>query len=457
MRTPSIGGLGLLLLLQACAAQTPAPPAPQASEEAMPSLKLERYTLPNGLEVILQHDDRLPLVTVNLWYHVGAINEQPGLFGFAHLFEHMMFQGSPNVGKDQFIKLLEQIGGTHINGSTTFDRTNYFETVPASELETVLWMESDRMGFLLDSLTEADLKNQIDVVQNERRQTVDNRPYGLAEERLTQLLYPAPHPYFGDVIGSMKDIAAAKLSDVQAFFKRYYTPANATLTIAGDFETKTTKSLIERYFGSLKGAPKPKRPELSAPKLDLPITVTLEEPIGKLNRIVLAWPLPPRFHKDSFALELLAHVISGTRSSRLDRKVSFESKIAENVTAYTLQYQAGGRFIIDLRLKPGVSLDEGQAAIESVLSDLNRRPPSADELEQALNTHESYLIQSLESLSRRADRLQTYNHYLGDPDRLAWEVQSLRAVTVDDLIQAAKTYLGPKRITLRMAPKGAQK
>src|SRR5919107_2112916 len=218
----------------------------------VPSIVFEKYVLDNGLEVILSEDHRLPLTAVNLWYHVGPANEIPGRTGFAHLFEHMMFQGSKHVAADTHFKLLEAAGASDINGTTDFDRTNYFETVPSNQLELALWMESDRMGYLLDVLDEKALANQRDVVRNERRQSLENRPYGVPEEVLYQTLYPAGHPYHGVVIGSHADLAAAQLGDVQQFFRQYYTPNNASLAIVGDFDPAAARALVEKYFGGLK-------------------------------------------------------------------------------------------------------------------------------------------------------------------------------------------------------------
>ena len=221
----------------------------------IPKLDIEKYTLPNGLDVILSQDHRVPLVGVDVWYHVGPAYEAPGRTGFAHLFEHMMFQGSKHVPGDSHFRLLEGAGGTGLNGTTSFDRTNYFETVPANQLELALWLESDRMGFLLDEVDQAKLTNQQDVVRNERRQSTENAPYGIVQEAMFQALFPSGHPYHGVVIGSHADIQAAKLEDVRSFFKQYYAPNNASLAIAGDFDKAATKKLIEKYFGSLKRGP----------------------------------------------------------------------------------------------------------------------------------------------------------------------------------------------------------
>src|SRR5262245_60403095 len=241
------------LLLPVAVAQTRAQ-AP-ASTADVPRLPFQTFTLPNGLQVILSQDRRLPLVAVNLWYHVGPANEEPGRTGFAHLFEHLMFQGSKHTPPDSHFPMLEAAGATDINGTTDFDRTNYFETVPSNQLELALWIESDRMGYLLDTVDQGALSNQQDVVRNERRQSLENVPYGIAEEAVVHLLYPKGHPYYGSVIGSHEDIQAAKLDDVKDFFKRYYAPNNASLAIVGDFEPASARALVQKYFGSLKRGP----------------------------------------------------------------------------------------------------------------------------------------------------------------------------------------------------------
>lgn len=452
--TPS---LYALLFASALGCKTTGTMDPKSSDDAV-SIPHEKYQLDNGLEVILHQDTRLPLVAVSIWYHVGAIDEVEGRSGFAHLFEHMMFQASPHVGEDQFFRILEQIGGTSLNGTTNFDRTNYFETVPSHELETALWLESDRMGFLLASLTKKSLDVQIGVVQNERRQSVENREYGLMSEKLTQTLYPKPHPYYGDVIGSMEDIGAATLEDVRDFFRTYYTPANATLVIAGDFETANAKALVDKYFGSLTGRPKPPRRDVPAPPIEEAVRIDFEEPVAKLPKISIAWRGPSSYEEDTAALDLLSHVISGTRSARLDKRVSHDEQIAQSVTAYFAEHTSGGVFQIDLVARPGRTLAEAEAAIREVLAGFEKNPPTEAELTRAKNSQETSIVRGLEELGGfggRAERLQVYNHYLGDPGRVAWDLERYRSVTVDDLKRVLKTYLNDKSVTILATPKGA--
>ena len=459
----ALGGLGpalvgALALQTACATSSTMREAPRqgaGDEAATVDIPYESYTLDNGLKVILHQDNRLPLVAVSVWYDVGALHERPGRSGFAHLFEHMMFQGSPHVGEDRHFATLEEVGGSQVNGTTSFDRTNYFETVPSNALEVALWLEADRMGFLLDSLTAESLANQIDVVRNERRQSVESRPYGLMDEFITQTLYPAPHPYHGNVIGSLEDIGAATLEDVREFFSTYYTPANATLTLAGDIDLPRTKALVEKYFGPLEGRPKPDRPSVGPPRLDAARVIDFDEPVGRLPRLSVVWPGPPAFSEDAAALDLLAHVISGTRSSRLDTKVSFEDPLAQSVTAYFREYSAGGQFQIDITLQPGRTLDEALAAVDEVLAGLDGAPPTPEELTRAKNAIETRKLFGLERLGGfggRAEQLQTYNHYLGDPGRFEWDLERYRGVTLDDLRRVKRTWLDAARLVVEASP-----
>src|SRR5687768_3805114 len=266
----------------------------RATPTDIPRLAFEKYTLPNGLDVILSQDRRLPMVAVNLWYHVGPANEEPGRTGFAHLFEHMMFQSSKHVPPDSHFPLLEAAGATGVNGTTDYDRTNYFETLPANQLELALWIESDRMGYLLDTVDQAALANQQDVVRNERRQSLENAPYGIVEEAVVHMLYPKGHPYYGYVIGSHEDIQAAKLADVKDFFKRYYAPNNASLAIVGDFDPAIARSLVEKYFGTLKrGLPVPPI-NVTTPPITSERRATVEDRI-ELPRLYMAWLTSPIF------------------------------------------------------------------------------------------------------------------------------------------------------------------
>src|SRR5262245_31631442 len=281
-----------VIAILAGACRSTAPPNAPAAASDIPKIEFEKFTLPNGLDVILSEDHRLPLVAVNVWYHVGPANEDPGRTGFAHLFEHMMFQGSKHVPGDLHFKTVESVGGSDANGTTDFDRTNYFETMPADRLETALWLESDRMGYLLDDLDQGKLSKQQDVVRNERRQSVENAPYGIVEEALFHQLFPKEHPYYASVIGSHADIQAAKLEDVKSFFKLYYAPNNASLVIVGDIDKAATRSLVEKYFGTLKRGQDVPKPNVKTPPIAGERRQVVQDRV-ELPRVYVAWLTSP--------------------------------------------------------------------------------------------------------------------------------------------------------------------
>ena len=409
----------------------------------VPKLEFEKYTLPNGLDVILRKDDRLPVVAVDLWYHVGPANEEKGRTGFAHLFEHMMFQCSKHVPCDQHFQLLEGAGASDINGTTDYDRTNYFETLPSNQLELALWLESDRMGYLLDKVDQAALANQQDVVRNERRQSVENQPYGLAEEAIVQSLYPAGHPYYGNVIGSHEDIQAAKLADVQNFFKQYYAPNNASLAIVGDIDVAQTKSLVEKYFGTLKkGAAVPKI-TAETPKITAERRKVVPSRV-ELPRVYMAW-ITPAFYKEGDAdADVTATLLGGGRSSRLYKKLVYEKQIAQDVAASQYSLVLGSIFQIQVTARQGHTVEEIEKALDEELNTLRTTPPDASEVERARNTIETNIVGGLESLGGFggvADRLNAYNHYLGTPDYLQQDVARYRAVTPATVQTFANSYL----------------
>ena len=300
-------------LCSAALLAAPAKPMPQ-----IPEIKFQKFTLPNGLDVILHEDHSTPIVGVNVWYHVGSKDERPGRTGFAHLFEHMMFQGSKHFDKVYFGPI-QSVGG-RLNGSTAMDRTNYWETVPSNYLELALWMESDRMGFLLPAMTQAKLDNQRDVVKNERRQSYENRPYGLVHETILAALYPPDHPYSWPTIGSMQDITAASREDIADFFRRYYHPGNASLCIAGDFDPAEAKRLVEKYFGPIPAGPKVVHPKPSTPELTEEKRIHMTDHVG-LARVYIVWPTPRHFTPEDAALDILGHVLGGGRTSRMFRSL----------------------------------------------------------------------------------------------------------------------------------------
>ena len=386
-----------------------------ADSAGIPEIRFEKYTLPNGLEVVLHEDHTVPIVATNVWYHVGSKNERPGRTGFAHLFEHMMFQGAQHHDADYFGPL-QKVGG-RVNGSTSHDRTNYWENVPSAFLELALWMEADRMGFLLPAMTQQRLDNQRDVVKNERRQSYENRPYGLAEETILAAMYPAEHPYNWPVIGSMADVTAASRDDVQNFFRRYYHPGNASLCIAGDFDPAQAKCWVAKYFGPLPSGPKVAKMQPQPAMLTRNERIRMEDRVG-LPRLYLNWHSVPDFAADEAELEILGDVLSGGKTSRLYRRLVREKQIAQEVWSYQDSGEISGRFYVIATARPGHRLDELEAAIDEEIQRLRQEPPTADEIARATSGREARLLRALESVGGfggRADRLNMYNVLTGDP------------------------------------------
>jgi predicted Zn-dependent peptidase len=427
--------------------------APDNPAVDLPQLAFEKYTLGNGLEVILHEDHRMPEVAVNVWYKVGARDEAPGKTGFAHLFEHVMFQGTKHVAEDKHFEYLQKAGASNVNGSTSADRTNYFEVVPSNQLALALWLESDRMGFLLERPGfKATLDNQRDVVKNERRQRTENRPAGLLSKVLLESLYAPDHPYFHEVIGSMEDLSAASVADVQAFFRTYYAPGNATLTVAGDFDKAKTKDLIETYFGPIPaGGPVPRR---SAPEVKLPASkrVLMEAKIQQ-PQLHLAYPSPPNFAPGDRELDLLANVLGHGKSSRLFKRLVYDLKIAQSISASQNSQLLASDFVITASPMPGHTVDELLNVIDEEIAALQAKPIDAAELDRAKNQIESDTVRSLESLHARAERLQHYNLLLGDPGFLTEDLRRYRAVDVAAIQRIAQQVLRKDgRVVITVAP-----
>ena len=421
----------------------------------MPTIEFEKYTLANGLEVIVSEDHRLPLVAVNLWYHVGPANEDRGRTGFAHLFEHMMFQGSRHVPGDLHFKSLEGAGASSINGTTDFDRTNYFETVPADRLELALWLESDRMGFLLDKVDQANLSNQQDVVRNERRQSVENRPYGIIEEALFHQLFPATHPYYASVIGSHADIQAARLDDVKNFFKLYYAPNNASLAIVGDIDKAATKALVEKYFGSFKSGPPVPTPDVRTPPITAERRAVVTDRI-ELPRVYMAWLTPPIYAPGDADADVASSVLGSGRSSRLYKKLVYEQQIAQDVSASQYSLTLGSVFSIEATARPGHTAEEIERALEAELKAFRETGPDQSEIDRARNVIETRIVQGLETLGGFggvADRLNMYNHYLRNPGFIADDIKRYRAVTPATVKAFSEQQLAPSaRVVVHGVP-----
>ena len=407
-----------------------------------PEIKFEKYELPNGLTVITHEDHRLPLVAVDLWYHVGPLNERPGRTGFAHLFEHMMFEGSEHVGEKAHIKIVQSAGATSVNGTTDFDRTNYFETMPSNQLGLALWLESDRMGFLMEGLNRELLTNQRDVVRNERRQG-EGRPYYVALEQTFHLLFPKDHPYYGAVIGSHADIESARVADVRDFHQQYYTPNNASIAVAGDFDPVKLKALLEKYFGPIpKGPPVP--PVIAVtPPITEQKRATVTDTV-QLPRLTIAWLTPPRFTPDAYSAETAAFALGGGKASRLDEELVYKSQTAQSVSCETTELKLTGVTICEVVAKPSVKLEDLEAAFWSQLGKLQSDGPTADEVASAKALSLTAKISGLQRLGGFggvADTLDSYNQYTGDPGFLPKDVAMTEAVTKESTKAAAVKYL----------------
>jgi zinc protease len=417
--------------------------APADAAPTLPIVKAEKLTLPNGLEVILDEDHRTPIVTVNIWYHVGSKDEAERRSGFAHLFEHMMFQGSKHVPEDTFFKQLEKVGATGINGSTTIDRTNYHETVPANQLELALWLESDRMGFLLDHAGEETFKSQRDVVKNERRQRHENAPYGLVREFMLAETFPKDHPYHLPTSGSMADLDAAQIGDVHAFFRKFYVPNNATLTLSGDFDKKKATALIEKYFAPIpRGGDVPRKgPWPVAPHGE---TVMQIDANVELPRVYVTWVTPPSFAAGDAELELAGRVLAGSKTSRISKRLVHDLQIAQSVSAGQQSNELASEFSIVATAKPGHTAEELLHVIDEEVAKLRQDGVTDAELARVKSSIIATTVFGLERSGSRADQLNYYNHYTGDPNFLARDLARTGQATPEAVGNAVKTFLKPK-------------
>ena len=442
----------LLLLLSSVplAAQSPAPRRLE--------VPYRQVTLANGLTVILHRDASVPVVSVNVWYHVGSANERPGRTGFAHLFEHLMFEGSKNVPEGAFDTLLESAGGDN-NGSTNNDRTNYYEDLPANALELALYLESDRMGFLLDTMSPERVHGQRDVVKNERRQSYENRPYGMASLELDRMLWPAGHPYSWPTIGEMADLTAASYEDVVAFFKKYYTPNNASLVIAGDIDLDRTQALVEKWFGSLPAGPAVEPVAPPAAILTGVTRRTLTDRV-QLPQLTLGWLTPPAYAPGDAALDIASSVLSGGKNSRLYKRLVYDMQIAQDVSAYQQSRPLGGSFIIEATARPGKSLADIQKVIDEEVDRLRREPPDAREVQRAINQTEAAFYRSMErvgSYRGKADQLNAYFAAGGSPDYFAEDLARYTSLSPTDIQAAVRRWLpADRRVELIVEPEAAK-
>jgi len=426
-------------------AQTPAPKL---------EVKYTQFTLPNGLTVILHEDHSVPVVTTNMWYHVGSAREKPGRTGFAHLFEHLMFMGSGHVKPGEFDEWLEESGGDN-NGSTETDRTNYWINVPSNALELALFLESDRMGYLLESMTPKTVDAQRDVVKNERRQSYENRPYGMAEPTLGEMLYPPGHPYHWPVIGYMDDLTAASYQDVVEFFKMYYAPANASLVVAGDIDSAKARALIEKWFSDVKAG----RPAEAMKPVPVELTGVQKKTLTdrvQLPRIYDAWLTPPHFAPGDAALDVVADILAGGKNSRLYKRLVYDMQIAQDVNAGQGSATLSSSFQIIATARPGHTVAELQTVIDEEIRKLQKEPPTAHELQRSINQIEASFYSRLERVGGfggKADQLNAYYTETGRPDYFNEDLARYRALSASDIQAAAAKYLLlDKRVELSVEP-----
>jgi zinc protease len=447
--------LVVVLLTAPLAAQSPAPSSPAPAPLEVP---YRQFQLPNGLNVILHQDRSIPVAAVNVWYHVGSANEKTGRTGFAHLFEHLMFEGSKHVPEGQFDILLEAAGANN-NGSTTNDRTNYIIDVPTNALELALFLESDRMGYLLDAMPPEQVNSQRDVVKNERRQSYENRPYGMASLEIDQMLWPEGHPYSWPVIGYMEDLTAASQQDVTEFFKKYYAPNNASLVIAGDIDFDRTRALVEKWFGELPRGPAVEPVAPPAAVLTQVKRQTITDQVS-LPRLYLAWLTPRYYAPGDATLDLVSSVLTGGKNSRLYKRLVYEEQIAQDVSSFQSSSALGSSFLVIATARRGRTAAELQKAIDDEIDRLRREPPDAREMQRALNQIEASFYRRMERIggfSGKAEQLNAYYFAGGGPDFFAEDLARYTSLTPSDVQAAVVRWLPrERRVELVVEPEAKE-
>jgi len=418
------------------------------------TLPYAKRTLRNGLDVIVHEDRRVPIVAVNLWYHVGSKNERSGRTGFAHLFEHLMFEGSEHYNGGYFLPL--QQAGALLNGSTNSDRTNYWEVVPTSALELALWMESDRMGYLLPALTRERFETQRGVVLNERRQNYENRPYGMALMALSAALFPPDHPYHWLTIGDAEDLRAMEFEDVRSFFRTYYHPANASLALAGDIDSERGFELAEAYFGDIPAGDKPSSVHADA-SVTREVRLVLEDRV-ELPRVYMAWHSPAMFAEGDAEADLLADLLANGKTSRLYRTLVYDKRMALDVSAYQHSREISSFFLLASTAAPGQSLTEITALIDERIQHLADEGPVAEEMERGLaqaEAHFMYRLQTVGGFGGKSDQLNAYNVFRGDPDFFGNDLARYQRASRESVRAAARRYLAfDRRVLLSIVPRG---
>ena len=432
----------LLLVPAAAAAQAPAPiRVPYVLD-----------SLDNGLRFLVHEDHSAPVATVNVWYHVGSGDERPGRTGFAHLFEHLMFMGSQHAPYPAFDRLLEGAGANN-NGSTTEDRTNYFEVGPTNALPLMLWLEADRMGWMLPVMDSAKVDLQRDVVKNERRERLENQPYGMVWDHLPSMLYPGGHPYSWPVIGSMADLSAASVADVQRFFREYYAPNNAVVVVAGDVRADSVRALMHAYFGAIARGPEASRPRAVPRTLARDTALVLEDRV-QLARLHYAWPAVKETNPDRAAFDVVGYLLTGAKNGRLTQPLVYDRQIASSVQASGDLKRHDGDFYVIATARPGQALPALQQVVDAELARLAAEGPTPRELEQARNALEARFLGRLETVMNKADMLNAYYYERGTPDGFQADLDALRAVSADDVQRVVRNWLLGPRVIVSVVPQG---
>ena len=418
------------------------------------SLTYEKFTMPNGLQVVLHQDHSDPVISYAIMYHVGSSRETPGRTGFAHLFEHLLFSGSENVPNGVFDKVIENAGGSN-NGFTSRDVTAYFESFPKNALEKILWLESDRMGFFINSVTPRNLAIQQNVVQNEKRQGEDNSPYGFTNYVISKNLYPASHPYSWEVIGEMEDLTNATLDDVRGFYENFYGPNNATLVIAGDFEPDSVKVLLDKYFGEIK--PRGEVPARTAMPVALSESKRLyhEDNFANVPEINLVWPVPENYTRESYALNFLAEILASGKKAPMYKVLVKEKQLTSRVSAYNGAEELAGEFAISVTANEGKTLKEIEEAINEAFTRFETEGFTDREVERIKATMEKGFYQGLNSVLNKAIQMASYNTFLNDPGYVGKDIENIKAVTREDIMRVYETYIkGRPHIVTSFVPKG---
>ncbi|HEY2431757.1 MAG TPA: pitrilysin family protein [Vicinamibacterales bacterium] len=443
--------LPIVLAVLAVAGHAAAQPAARPLD-----VSYTQFDLANGLHVILHEDHTVPLVTVNVWYHVGSAREKPGRTGFAHLFEHLMFMGSKDVPYGNFDQLLESVGGTN-NASTAEDRTNYYIDIPSNALDLALFLESDRMGFLLDAMSPKTVDAQRDVVKNERRESYENAPYGMAPIEIAQMLYPKGHPYSWPTIGYMEDLSAASYADVVQFFKTYYQPANASLVIAGDIDPVKARASVERWFADVPVGTTHIGPiDYPHPDLQHVEKKTIQDRV-QLPRLYLTWITPPHLAPGDAELDVLSLILAGGKNSRLYKRLVYDLQIAQDVAAYQSSKTLNSEYQIVVTARPGVPIDRIRTIVDEEIANLQRANPSAREFQRAINQVESSFYDRMERVGGFGgvgDQMNAYYADTGNPGYFNEDLSRYRALAPDDITAAALAFLpSSRRVELVVEPK----